>query len=114
MPNDKEASDMFWDALSGGCSSYLICACGTHWNPPDDAEEDSYNWFRYVELEGKTFVQDCDGCCQKLAKYEQWIWNNRHDIREYLRIRVDQHFKWAEQEKLLNSISGIDKPSKYI
>lgn len=116
MPNEKEASDMFWDALRGGGSSWITCDCGTEWKPdnPEEDDEDTYYYYRYVELEGRTFVEDCDSCCAKLAKYEQWIWNNRHEIRDYLKIRVDQHFKWAEQEKLLNSISGIDKPSKYI
>jgi hypothetical protein len=109
-PKLDRASDMFWDALQGGASSYVICDCGTDWQPPEDLdEEDSYDWFRYVELEGKTFVADCEACCAKLARYEQWIWNQRHEIRDYLRIRVDQQLKWAEQEKLLNTIAGIDR-----
>lgn len=111
-PPQGRASDMFWDSLTGGGSSWVTCDCGTEWNVPselEDGDERGYDWFRYVELDNRTFVEDCSECCAKLGKYEQWIWNNRNDIREYLRIRVDQQLKWAEQEKLLNTIAGIDR-----
>jgi hypothetical protein len=108
LPRDGTASGMMWDAALGGGSCWITCDCGTEWTQdegvPDD--EPSY-WFRYVEVEGRTFVEDCDECCKKLARYEQWIWNNRELIRDYLRIRVDQQFKWAEQERLLNAIAGV-------
>jgi hypothetical protein len=108
LNKDGCATEMFWDACRGGASSWVVCSCGTEWNPPEDLEdEESSGWFRYVELEGRTFVQDCDQCCEKLARYEQWIWNHREEIRDYLRIRVNQQLKWAEQEKLLNTIAGI-------
>jgi hypothetical protein len=115
-PPEDRASDMFWDACLGGAGAWVMCSCGTEWNPeadPDDIDDsfynDDYNTFRYVELEGKTFVEDCDECCKKLARYEQWIWNHREEIRNYLQIRVDQQLKWAEQERLLNDIAGIDR-----
>ena len=116
LPDPNRASEMFWDSLRGGASSWITCSCGKDWNPPssitnfhDNAvdDEDDFEWYRYVELEGKTFVQDCDECCTKLARYEQWIWNNRNDIREYLRIRVNEELKWAEYEKELNILASV-------
>lgn len=109
LPRDGTASDMMWDAGRGGYSSWVTCDCGTDWNPPEDLPEDEqdYEWFRYVEVEGRTFVESCEECCKKLARYEQWIWNHRELVRDYLRLRVDQQFKWAEQEKMLNDIAGI-------
>jgi hypothetical protein len=111
-PKDGSASEMMWDACQGGYSSWIHCDCGKDWNPPapyDEAdwEEDTSEWFRYVEVEGRTFVADCDECCKKLARYEDWIWNNRETVRDYLSVRVNQEFKWAEQEKMLNQIAGI-------
>jgi hypothetical protein len=110
LPKDGTASDMMWDAGRGGYSSWVHCDCGKEWNPPADLDEDDPagdDWFRYTEIEGRTFVADCAECCVKLARYEQWIWNNRDIIRDYLSIRVNQQLKWAEQEKLLNDIAGI-------
>ena len=115
FPKDGKASQMFWDACRGGAGSYVFCSCGIEWYPDEDPASDDenidnfndYETFYYVELEGKTFVRDCEGCCKKLARYENWIWNHRQEIREYLIIRVDQSLKWAEQEKLLNDIAGI-------
>jgi hypothetical protein len=110
LPKDGTASEMMWDAGRGGYSSWVHCDCGKEWNPPEELEEDDpagYDWFRYTEIEGRTFVEECAECCVKLARYEQWIWNNRDIIRDYLGIRVNQNLKWAEQEKLLNDIAGL-------
>lgn len=109
LPKDGTASGMMWDAGRGGYSSWIHCDCGTDWQPPDDLEdiEEDHEWFRYVEVEGRTFVEQCEECCKKLARYEQWIWNQRELIRDYLSIRVNQNLKWAEQEKLLNDIAGV-------
>lgn len=108
LTKNDHATEMFWDACRGGGSSWITCDCGIDWNSPEDQIKDDYgSYYRFVELEGKTFVQECEECCKKLARYERWIWNHRDEIREYLRIRVEQQLKWAEQEKLLNTIAGI-------
>lgn len=112
LPRDGTASEMMWDSCRGGASSWITCDCGTDWLPPEtvdeaDWDEDSRDWFRYVEVEGQTFVADCEECSRKLARYEQWIWNHRELIRDYLSTRVNQQLRWAEQEKLLNTIAGI-------
>jgi hypothetical protein len=57
------------------------------------------------ELDGKIFVEDCP--CSGLRKYEDFIWDNRDAIREYLQIRVVQEARWAEQEVLKNKLAGI-------
>ena len=110
-----EASQMMWDAGWGGGGSYVYCQCGKeHSLPPDltDEEYDAAESFGYIDLDGQTFVKGCEGCSKALAKYEQFIWNNRGYIREYLKIRVDQGKAWYEQEKLLNIIAGISPAAK--
>lgn len=118
MPKDagNKASEMMWDVAYGGAGVHIHCDCGIDWQdedapmPDEDDEIDDWenvNYFRYIELDGKTLVEECEGCQVKLARYEKWIWNNRELIRDYLSVRVNQEFKWAEQEKLLNTIAGI-------
>lgn len=99
-----------WDACRGGGGPYVHCQCGIDHSLPHDlteAEYDSAESFGYVEIDGKTFVYECEGCEKALARYERFIWNNRESIRNYLKIRVDLEKKWAEQEKLLNDLANI-------
>jgi hypothetical protein len=61
----------------------------------------------YSKIEGRLFV---DGCpCNGLTRYEDWIWNNRQEIRDYLKKRVEREHEWAQQELTLNKIAGISK-----
>ena len=57
------------------------------------------------DIDGRTFVVDCP--CNGLRKYEDFIWDNRDAIREYLKVRIEQEARWAEQEVLLNKLAGI-------
>ena len=126
---------MFIDSLSGSGSSEIYCNCGrTHYAPSnlyDSDDEDDYmgmlnaaledqkkdpkgviiNYeddFIYAkDIDGKTFVVDCP--CNGLRKYEDWIWFNRNPIRNYLKVRIEQELKWAEQEMTLNKLAGISK-----
>ena len=130
---DKKPSEMFIRALEGGGSSSIYCNCGrTHYAPSnlyDSDDENDYtdmlndalaeqkkdpegvviNYeddFVYAkEIDGKTFVVDCP--CNGLRRYEDWIWNNRNSIRDYIKFRVDQELKWAEEEKVLNKLKGF-------
>lgn len=110
---DKVASEMMWDAGLGGAGPYVHCSCGKDHSVDilEDEQEswdvDSQDMFEYVELDGQLFVYDCDGCKEKLLKYERFIWNNRDMIRRYLKIRIDQELNWAEQENLRNVLAGI-------
>lgn len=124
---------MFVDALSGGGASSINCNCGrTHYAPSnlyDSDDEDDYtnmlndalaeqkknpegvvinyedDFIHAKDIDGKTFVVDCP--CNGLTRYETWIWSNRKSIRDYLKVRVEQEFKWAEEEMTLNKLAGL-------
>ena len=103
-----KASDMMWDAGLGGGGPYVYCSCGKdHSVSAEEEEDDDYESFEYIEMDGQLFVYDCEGCETKLARYENFIWQNRNHIRRYLKIRIDQEKVWADQEKLLNELAGI-------
>jgi hypothetical protein len=107
---DDKASRMMWDAGLGGGGPWVHCSCGKdHSLDPDLTEEeyDRADSFEYIELDGQLFVYDCEGCEKKLLKYEYFIWKNRDMIRRYLKIRIDQEKKWADQEHMLNQLAGI-------
>lgn len=106
---DGAASAMMWDAGLGGGGPWVHCSCGKdHSLTEEEYEADEYQGFEYIEIDGQMFVYDCEGCATKLARYENFIWNNRNTIRRYLKIRIDQEKAWADQEKLLNTIAGIE------
>lgn len=103
---DDKATDMMWDAGQGGGGPWVHCSCGIDHSRTDE-EFEEIGGYRYIELGGLVFVEDCDGCQKHLLKYENFIWNNRDTIRRYLKIRIDQEKAWADQEDLLNKLAGI-------
>lgn len=131
--NEKKPSKMFINSLTGGGASSIYCNCGRmHYAPKnlyDSNDEEDYenmlqsalaeqkkdpdgivinyeDEFIYAkDIDGKTFVVDCP--CNGLRRYEDWIWNNRNAIRDYLKHRVEQEFKWAEQELSINKLKGF-------
>ena len=109
-PRSNKASSMMWDAGLGGGGPWVHCSCGIDHSVEPDEENgtDEYFSFDYVELDGQLFVYGCEGCEQKLYKYEAFIWANKDTIRRYLKIRVDQEKAWADQQHLLNQIAGIE------
>jgi len=108
-PELGQASLMMWHAGMGGGGPYVYCSCGKdHVSPVDDeGDSDPNEYFDYIEMDGQAFVHGCEGCAEKLAKYENFIWRNRDHIRRYLKIRIDQEKAWADQEDLLNKLAGI-------
>ena len=124
---------MFVDSLKGGGASSIYCNCGRmHYAPSnlyDSDDEDDYtdmlndalaeqkknpdgvvinyedDFVFAKDIDGKTFVVDCP--CNGLTKYENFIWDNRNAIREYLKVRVAQEALWAEQEVVKNKLAGI-------
>ena len=125
-PNDKEASDMFKDSASDRCGSgYTWCQCNIdHYCPqsqyfddhePGSMPEASNTVMHHYDcdsvgsltLDGRTYVDECPGCSLALKRYEDWIWNNRNHIRDYLKLRVDQEKRWAEYEHTKNILTGI-------
>jgi hypothetical protein len=109
LPKQGHASEMMWDSCLGGASPYVHCSCGVeHSLPCDEAGNyHSEDMFEYSNLDGQVFVYECDGCKTKLAKYERFIWENRDNIRRYLKTRIDQEKAWADQEHLLNTLANI-------
>lgn len=125
-------------------SAYMECGwCGrehfcpeTSYDPPDfGTEDDSAEWRKHCEesyrdnpggvvlhydidgisgkeLNGINFVVGCP--CNGLTRFENFIWNNRATIRNYLRKRIDQEYDWAEQEKTKNKLAGFEDKDKSI
>lgn len=130
LPDDDTASEMFYDAQErayGGV--YTECRCGIqHYAAdsrylyeydgseiPDETSEGHHpvkhhhdcDSVGHFEFNGQNFVHGCDGCSKYLRKYEDFIWQERDTIRNYLKIRIDQEKKWADQEHLKNILAGI-------
>ena len=57
------------------------------------------------DLHGAAFVLECP--CNGLWKYEQFIWDNKNNIRNYLKNRIEQEYVWAQQQLTLNKLAGI-------
>lgn len=105
--SDDKATDMMWDTGLGGCGPYIHCSCGKDHSHSDE-EFEELGGFRYIELGGLLFVEDCEGCEKRLGKYERFIWENRNTIRRYLKTRIDQEKAWADQEHMLNTLAGFN------
>ncbi len=132
---DKKPSRMFLSTLNGCGSHNIYCDCGRdHYCPDSDSlsYEDGDDFreqyladilARQVknpegivihydvdcvtskEFDNKVFVEECP--CNGLRRYEDWIWSNRDILRDYLKVRVEQEHRWAEQELLKNKLAGI-------
>lgn len=57
------------------------------------------------DLRGVAFVLECP--CNGLAKYEEFIWENKDPIRRYLETRIDQEYMWAQEQITLNKLAGL-------
>jgi hypothetical protein len=127
-----EPSDFFVSTLNGGGGVHITCQCGIEHYCPEtmyssDYEDEEtmpswqehcekhklddpdgvmlhygYDSVSYNEIDGKAFVYSCSCYNDGLAKYENWIWENRDILRKYLKARVDHEFKLAEHEKTMN------------
>ena len=110
-PTDGKASLMMWDACLSGSGPYVHCSCGIdHYDKnatTEDIENNTVETYDYSELDGQTFVYECTGCNERLAKYERFVWANRDNIRRYLSTRINQEKAWADHEVALNKLAGI-------
>ena len=106
---DGQASEMMWDTGLGGGGPWVHCSCGKDHSISEEEDDDHYEYesIEYLNLGGHQFVYTCDGCKTTLARYENFIWENRDHIRRYLKIRIDQEKAWADQENLLNILADI-------
>ena len=57
------------------------------------------------EIFGLWIVEECP--CHGLSKYEELIWHDREVIDRYLKVRVEQEYRWAEEQLTLNKLKGI-------
>jgi hypothetical protein len=124
--NDKEASDLMFRSLDcRGGGKFIECQCGIdHYATgpdnydvdydPDEVPDESdkvklhdYSTVTYGELNGQVFVDDCQGCKERLRRFENFIWNEKNTIRYYLKNRIDAEKKWADEQQLLNIMAGI-------
>jgi hypothetical protein len=117
--NPTGTNEMFQDALIGGGSNVAQCDfCGTTyfgtWSGGRDYEDGELEELRklardpknkYVEwgdcdsvsygmLDGRQFVYACP--CNASAAYEQFVWNHRHVIADYLKKRAAEEQSRAE------------------
>jgi|GEM_PF-3238904 len=136
--NDEKPSDMFINALSGYGVGSPELTCGwcdrLHLCPTSDSyasdDDNGEGWHQYCveehknhpdgvvlhweydsvsaqELNGISFVIDCP--CNGLTRYEKFIWTERDTIRNYLKVRIEQEYEWAQQELTKNKLAGISK-----
>lgn len=130
---DKAPSDMFVNALSGFGVGSAVIECGfcgrEHLCPDSHYENDNDNWkenceesykenpdnvvlhydtdsISAQEINGTMFVIGCP--CNGLYRYEQFIWEERDTIRNYLKARIEQEYQWAQQELTKNRLVGHD------
>lgn len=124
----NKVSEIFTDALPGGGNVNVECQCGMLHLCPDNERYDfdgepgswkayceseyadhpkkvtlhyGYDAVTFKEIDDRIYAYGCE-CWDQLARYENWIWNNREIIRVYLKNRVNRELELAEQEKLLN------------
>jgi len=113
----EEASEDFRKLVPGGGAPSLTCNCGrTHYSGQYEAEESEWKQLREEEreypdrvqiweevdgiscseLNGMIFVDGCE--CGQLAKYENFIWENRILIMMYITHRANENLQTAKNE----------------
>lgn len=115
----------------GWCGREHLCP-DTDYNHYDDdecsAQESKIRYRAHCESElkknpeGIVLHYDCDsisaqelndihfviGCpCNGLTRFEKFIWAEKDTIRNYLKVRIEQEHKWAEEQLTLNKLAGI-------
>lgn len=123
IPDRDTSSEMFKEACRTAGAPVIECdCCITHYalgryeyedmEPiPDECGTVKHHDVDYIiehTVDNKQLVADCPGCEKKLRRYENFIWNHRETIRQYLKTRCDQEKKWADHEALANLLAGIE------
>lgn len=123
-PHDDEASEMFTDSVdTRGGGPQVHCQCNIdhyavesrYFYPEDSIPKEGANVKHHHGCDGighgifnnRVFVDECEGCSKQLRRYEDFIWNERDTIRNYLKTRIEQEKKWADQEHIKNILCGI-------
>lgn len=113
----ESASETFYSATMGGGGTSVHCTCGIdhvamggfdedeeHPVEDDNTKTHDADCVSYITLDGQIFSTDCKTCMIKLKRYENFIWNHRGMIREYLSARIAHEKEFFDQEELLNKI----------
>lgn len=129
MTNKGQTTEEFDHAFIDGGSCWLSCECGrTHFSSQDrvgfsDDQAELEKLLKNAESNPDKYVDHGDesvamgyidghhlvlGCpCGELAKYEDFIWNNRRRILEYLKTRIaNQARESNDMNVLANSVGG--------
>jgi len=114
-----EPSDEFMEAFSGGSAGMVVeCDfCGRvyfatqdhgdfekgeleHYREMAEKEPNKYIEVAYftsrIEVDGKCYAHGCE--CNKIRRYEDWIWHNRRQIVTYLKAVADEKYQRAKQD----------------
>lgn len=115
----------------GWCSRTHLCPDTdySHYDEDNCSDEESRKRYReYCEEEhrknpnGIVLHYDCDsisacemnnilfviGCpCNGLSRFESFIWEHKDTIRNYLKVRIEDEFRLAEEQLTLNKLAGI-------
>jgi hypothetical protein len=119
VDEEYDYSPEFDEAFTIGGGVRLTCECGILYF--DDYNEHTWDWEEgerealresakipehktvamdgapsEIEIDGRLYVSGCP--CAKLAKYEQFIWNHRRQIADYLKRRSEKEFEQAEMD----------------
>jgi len=116
----EEPSEMMEDAFRDGigttdatcelCGRHVFGGYGTIGFGPDELEglqaKAAQDPDKYVEvqangvslghIDGKQFVIGCP--CNRLRRFEDWIWNHRRPIMDYIKARIAELLKAAQKE----------------
>lgn len=122
------ASEAFSEAASGIGGPSINCSCGIDHvaihndfytsgdgTLPKESKSVVHHDYEFVssfELNNHVIVRDCEGCMKTAKRYEDFIWEHRDHIREYLKIRIDTEKSWSDQEHMKNILCGIDSKHK--
>jgi hypothetical protein len=108
MATTAKISEHFYVALLTGGADIKECGlCGrTHFSSQVRKKAEQYpeKYFEHPNdsvswgmIDGKLVVLNCP--CDKLAKYEEYIWTNRSFIARYLELRGGAEFMLAEPDE---------------
>jgi len=132
--DDEKPSEMFINALSGygigssdltcgWCNRLHLCPDASHYRDEEDGTWKGYCEEEYQnnpagvvlhyecdaisahEINDILFVIDCP--CNGLARYETFMWNHKDTFRNYLKVRIEQEHRWAEEQLTLNKLAGV-------
>lgn len=114
-----EPSDEFMEAFSGMSAGMVVeCDfCGRTYFATDDhgdfeegeledyrerAKKEPDKWIEVsyftsrIEVDGQCYARGCE--CNKVRRYEDWIWANRKQIATYLKAVANEKYRKAKED----------------